>query len=176
MSPQIMARWTVLTGLLLMVLGAVDPLEGSLLIVMGHLLCFSGVRLGGRPTPRQARLMLVPPLILVLAACLAILRHGWSWIPLLLLGLVCVAALVLEWGIRRGAPAEPRCVGISAGMTVLGVAAMWILSSFGGYGQGALSWWWALLVLPYPLGWLRGLYSLGRWIGEGADSSAHAKN
>ena len=78
--------------------------------------------------------------------------------------------LMVEWGLRRGAPSEARCVAISALMSAIGVGAMWVLSSYGGFGEDALSWWWSLLVLPFPIGWLRGLYNLGRWIGEGRDA------
>lgn len=40
-------------------------------------------------------------------------------------------------------------------LTVFGVFFLFFFSSLGGFGDGAvLSWWWALLILPYPLGWL----------------------
>jgi hypothetical protein len=39
-------------------------------------------------------------------------------------------------------------------MMVVGVFFLFYLSSFGGFGEGALSWWWSILVLPYPLAWL----------------------
>ena len=40
-------------------------------------------------------------------------------------------------------------------MIILGVVFLFYLSSLGGFGgESDLSWWWALLILPYPLGWL----------------------
>lgn len=40
-------------------------------------------------------------------------------------------------------------------LIVFGVFFLFFFSSLGGFGDGAvLSWWWALLILPYPLGWL----------------------
>ena len=33
----------------------------------------------------------------------------------------------------------------------VGVFFLFFLSSFGGFGEGALSWWWSILVSPYPL-------------------------
>ena len=36
-----------------------------------------------------------------------------------------------------------------------GVNALFVLSSFGGFGGTSdLSWWWGVLILPYPVGWL----------------------
>ena len=39
-------------------------------------------------------------------------------------------------------------------LIAIGVFFLFYLSSFGGFGEGALSWWWGLLVLSYPIGWL----------------------
>ena len=40
-------------------------------------------------------------------------------------------------------------------MIILGVSFLFYLSSLGGFGGNSpLSWWWGLLVLPYPIGWL----------------------
>jgi hypothetical protein len=40
-------------------------------------------------------------------------------------------------------------------LIIFGVFFLFFFSSLGGFGDGAvLSWWWALLILPYPLGWL----------------------
>jgi cytochrome c biogenesis protein CcdA len=40
-------------------------------------------------------------------------------------------------------------------MIVIGVFFLFYLSSRGGFGGNAsLSWWWGLLILPYPTGWL----------------------
>jgi hypothetical protein len=37
---------------------------------------------------------------------------------------------------------------------IFGVFFLFYLSSFGGFGKDALSWWWGILLLPYPLAWL----------------------
>jgi multisubunit Na+/H+ antiporter MnhB subunit len=43
----------------------------------------------------------------------------------------------------------------SAILILLGVVFLFYLSSLGGIGgKSALSWWWGLLILPYPIGWL----------------------
>ena len=40
-------------------------------------------------------------------------------------------------------------------MIVIGVAALFYISSLGGFGgTSALSWWWGVFILPYPIGWL----------------------
>ncbi|MCX6253574.1 MAG: hypothetical protein NTV31_03755 [Bacteroidia bacterium] len=44
---------------------------------------------------------------------------------------------------------------ISFLMIIIGVFSLFYLSSLGGFGgSSSLSWWWGLLILPYPIGWL----------------------
>jgi hypothetical protein len=44
---------------------------------------------------------------------------------------------------------------VSLLMIVIGVFFLFYLSSLGGFGcNSSLSWWWGLLILPYPIGWL----------------------
>ena len=44
---------------------------------------------------------------------------------------------------------------LSCIMIITGVAFMFYLSSLGGFGdKSILSWWWGILILPYPIGWL----------------------
>jgi hypothetical protein len=162
-------RWTAIlavVGPLLMLAGAVDPLEGSVLIALGAMLGALAVRLGARPPQRPLiwAMVLIGALSLVLPVMALLHKQAMMLVPF---GLVALSLLMLAWGLRRAAPSEKTCVYMSALLTVVGVAALWIVSSFGGFGEGALSWWWALVVIPYPLGWLRHLYSIGRWIGEG---------
>lgn len=46
-------------------------------------------------------------------------------------------------------------------MIVIGVFFLFYFSSLGGFGgTSALSWWWATLILPYPLGWLMSIITL----------------
>ncbi|HAD14705.1 MAG TPA: hypothetical protein DCF33_19940 [Saprospirales bacterium] len=40
-------------------------------------------------------------------------------------------------------------------MIITGVVCLFYFSSLGGFGgTSELSWWWATLILPYPIGWL----------------------
>ena len=40
-------------------------------------------------------------------------------------------------------------------MIITGVCFMFYFSSLGGFGgTSTLSWWWATLIIPYPIGWL----------------------
>lgn len=40
-------------------------------------------------------------------------------------------------------------------LIAIGVFFLFYLSSLGGFGgNSTLSWWWGLLVLPYPIGWI----------------------
>jgi purine-cytosine permease-like protein len=46
-------------------------------------------------------------------------------------------------------------------LIAVGVGLMWVLSAFGGLGGSTgRSLWWALVLLPYPLGWIMGITSL----------------
>ena len=85
-----------------MLIGAVDPIEGGLLIVPGSGLVALGALLGKSPHRRFL---------------------FWSFV------------LVV--------------VGVGAGVG---------FSTIGGFGDPpGHSWWWALLLLPYPVGWIMGL-------------------
>jgi hypothetical protein len=53
------------------------------------------------------------------------------------------------------------------GLAAAGIAAMWILSSKGGFGEtSGLSVWWASTMLPYPVGWFIALVAGIRTVGE----------
>lgn len=103
-------RWShvlVIVGLIGMLIGAIDPLEGSLIILPG-----SGV--------------------VALSALLGQSRHR----------------RLLYWAF---------------GLTAVGVGAMFVLSMFGGTGGRSgrgHSNWWALVILPYPVGWIMGLVGI----------------
>ena len=109
-------RMLVVAGLVAMLAGAVDPLEGSLVILPGvGLVAFSAWR--GRS------------------------RHR----TLLLRSLALVAT---------------------------GVGAMFVLSALGGVGgTSGRSAWWALVILPYPLGWILGMVGTLRLLREVFGSS-----
>lgn len=107
------SRVLIIVGLAAMVIGAVDPLEGSLLILPGTGLAWFGAL---RARSRHRRLLL------------------WSF--------VLVAA---------------------------GVAALFGLSAIGGFGgNSGRSNWWAVALLPYPVGWMMGLIGAFRSVREAA--------
>lgn len=104
MSSRQWARGLIVTGIVLMAVPLVDPLEGSLVAIPG------------------------------------------------------IAAVAASAHITHSRRRAQTCW--AAGFLVLGVSTMWILSAFGGLGgDTGRSLWWALVLLPYPVGWLLGLVS-----------------
>ena len=107
-------RWSrglLWIGTTALVLGAIDPLEGSLVI-----LAAAGV--------------------VMVAAHLGHL-HARRWV---------------DWG---------------GALAALGVAMLWAMSARGGIGPSTgRSYWWALLLVPYPLGWLLSLSGAIRGLRE----------
>ena len=60
-------------------------------------------------------------------------------------------------------------------LVALGVGTLWGLSAVGGFGgQTGRSTWWALLLLPYPVGWLLALSGAIRSLRIGGGDGAHA--
>ncbi len=97
-----MNRVLLWVGLAAMAIGAIDPLEGSVVILVGAALALLGAVLG----KSRDRKMLV-----------------WAF-----------------------------------GFIVLGVAVMFGLSAMGGVGGSTgRSMWWALTLVPYPIGWVMGI-------------------
>lgn len=112
-------RWSrilVIVGLVAMVIGALDPLEGSLVILPGTGLVALGARLGNS----RHRILLY-----------------WSFV-----------------------------------LVAVGVGALWGLSALGGFGgiSGRTNWW-ALVLLPYPVGWIMGLAGAIRRLREDSGRS-----
>jgi purine-cytosine permease-like protein len=105
MNPRTLwARILVTLGGIAMLLGTVDPLEGSVLILPGSGLIALGTFVG-----KSQR---------------SVIRY-WLWV---------------------------------FGLIAVGVAAMFVLSAFGGIGgKSGHSMWWGVLMLPYPVGWLMAL-------------------
>lgn len=53
---------------------------------------------------------------------------------------------------------------ICAIMILVGVSALWFISSLGGY-EPKKEWWWNVFISPYPLGWLFSIITLIiRWV------------
>lgn len=111
------SRLLVGVGLVLMLLGAIDPLEGSVVILGGSALAAIGAFVS---RTHRFRLQLT--------------------------------ALAL---------------------TAVGVAALFGLSAVGGVGgHTGRSFWWLLVCVPYPVGWLMGLVGAVRKLREPADAAA----
>lgn len=92
-------RIIFILGIVTLIIGTIDPLEGSVVIAFGSAL-------------------------LALSAYLKHDRHRK----------IFLASLV---------------------MILIGVFFMFYFSSLGGFGgTSTLSWWWGILILPYPIGWL----------------------
>ena len=92
-------RYLFVTGIIMLVIGAIDPLEGSILIMIGSLL--------------------------------------------------------LAWSAYKRRDSQWKFFMITFLLITIGVGFLFFFSWLGGFGgNSALSWWWALLILPYPIGWL----------------------
>ncbi len=99
---HIWPRLLAVVGLFGMLIGVVDPLEGSVVILVGVGLVALGAALGGSQ------------------------RRNLLW--------------------------------VSVALVAIGVAAMVVLSWLGGIGgDGGRSKWWAILILPYAVGWILGI-------------------
>lgn len=72
------------------------------------------------------------------------------------------SALLLAGEILRVGKQRRLALWISVfALTATGVAMMFFLSSRGGLGgERGYSWWWVVLILPYPAGWLLGIGGL----------------
>jgi hypothetical protein len=101
-------KWTrviYIIGVVALIIGTIDPLEGSVVLAAGSAL-------------------------IALSTYLTRDRH-WK---------IFVASLI---------------------MILTGVLFLFYFSSLGGFGgTSALSWWWGILVLPYPVGWLMVIITL----------------
>jgi hypothetical protein len=111
------SRVLVVLGLILMVAGVLDPLEGSVVILLGSALVAAGAFISRTH------------------------RYGVQ-----LLALALIAA---------------------------GVAGLFGLSALGGVGGGTgRSYWWLLLCVPYPVGWVLGLIGAVRKLREPRSAAA----
>jgi hypothetical protein len=116
---NVWSRILVTVGGIAMLVGAIDPMEGSILILPGS-------------------------------------------------GLVALGAFIGQ-GERRAVAYRVLVFVLIA----LGVAAMFGLSAAGGVGgESGVTPWWAVLLLPYPIGWSMGIWGPGSprwmlWVGIG---------
>ena len=112
-----LSRILVIVGLAAMVVGVLDPLEGSIVILAGAFLATLGALIG-----RSRHRVLL----------------SWSFV-----------------------------------LVAVGVGAMWWMSALGGLGgETGRSYWWALVLLPYPVGWVMGLVGAIRRLREGTGGAA----
>ena len=95
-------KWTriiYIIGVIALIIGALDPLEGSVIIAAGS--------------------------VLIIVSTYVTRDQHWK---------IFLASLI---------------------MIVIGVIFLFYFSSLGGFGgTSTLSWWWGILILPYPIGWL----------------------
>ena len=112
MEPTRWPRRAVILGMVLMLLGVIDPLEGSIIVALG-------------------------------------------------------AALIAAGGFLAHARYR-RSFYLAFGLVLAGVLALWGMSAQGGVGgDTGRSPWWLLIALPYPAGWLLGLFAATRQLRAG---------
>lgn len=98
-------RIAYIFGIIALIIGVVDPMEGSLLISIGG----------------------------IFLAVSSYLRNDPYW----------------------------KVFTVASVLIIIGVSFLFYLSSLGGFGgNSALSWWWGLLIIPYPLGWFLSIATL----------------
>ncbi|NNJ89875.1 MAG: hypothetical protein HKP53_10760 [Eudoraea sp.] len=69
--------------------------------------------------------------------------------------LIVFGSVILTFITKRTNDRHKKWFRLNAILIIIGVIFMFYLSSLGGFGGASeLSWWWALLILPYPVGWL----------------------
>lgn len=70
-------------------------------------------------------------------------------------------------GALLGKSRRRKLLGWAFALTAVGIGIMFVMSSFGGVGgTTGRSWWWALLMLPYPVGCVMSLVGGIRAVGE----------
>ena len=61
-------------------------------------------------------------------------------------------------GVFIGHTARRKLLYTAFLLIVIGVGSMFLLSAIGGVGgPRGTSWWWAVTVIPYPIGWILGI-------------------
>ena len=101
---------------------------------------------------------------------------AWSAVGLLLLGsldpiegsvAIAVGAVLAASAAAVAHSRERRLLLFAAILTIVGVGTMYAMSAAGGIGgHTGRSSWWALLLIPYPTGWVMALMGAFRVIGR----------
>jgi hypothetical protein len=69
--------------------------------------------------------------------------------------LIVIGSAILTFITKRNNDRHHKWFMLNAVLITIGVCFLFYLSSLGGFGGTSnLSWWWGLLILPYPIGWL----------------------
>ena len=69
--------------------------------------------------------------------------------------IIAVGSALIALSTRLAHDRNRRIFLITSIMIITGVCFMFYFSSLGGFGgTSTLSWWWATLIIPYPIGWL----------------------
>jgi hypothetical protein len=80
---------------------------------------------------------------------------------------VVIAAAVVLVAAQVGHLHARRWVAWGGALALLGVASLWAMSAAGGVGPSTgRSYWWMLLMLPYPVGWILSLTGAIRGLRE----------
>ncbi len=108
---------------------------------------------------RWARILVIVGLALMAIGLIDPLEGSMIILP----GTAVVAA-----GAFLGKARRRRLLLGAFGLAAAGIAAMWFLSSKGGFGgTSGLSVWWASTMLPYPVGWfiavVAGIHTVGEF-------------
>jgi hypothetical protein len=101
---------------------------------------------------------------------------SWMSLALLLLGaldpmegsvVIAGGAVLAAWAAAGTGSRYRRQLLWAAVLTAVGVAALWGMSALGGIGgTTGRSMWWALTLVPYPVGWILALVGAFRLVAE----------
>lgn len=112
----------------------------------------------------KPKILVITGLVLMVGGALDLMEGS----VVILVGTVLAAA-----GTALSHSRYARLMYWSAALVAIGVAALFCLSWLGGIGgTSGRSGWLGLLILPYPIGWLLGLFGTTRKLREGFNGPA----
>jgi len=69
--------------------------------------------------------------------------------------LIVFGSIIMAFITKRNNDRHRKWFMLNTLLITIGVIFLFYLSSLGGFGgTSELTWWWGLLILPYPIGWL----------------------